>query len=426
MRWVVIVLLAILYGLNTFDKSMIGFTASQMMQEFGLSPVQWGVIGSSFFWVFTVMAIVGGALADRFGTRKLLIAMAIGWTVAQISMSFTTGLTSIILSRMLLGFFEGPFFAVAIRHTHKWTLPEMRSRAVSVVQMGAVVGGFAVAPITVWLIAQYGWRASYAIVGTVTIVWLMVYLLSERGQLANEINKLVPVKDRPKTKWTEVLPLFRHPTFIVLCLTSFVLYWYGAWSAVWLPIYFTEGLQVSTSVMSTSMVIKGVGSAIVALGFAWVVDRLFKKFQSYRKAHAVTVGILVWLAGVLLFSMAIFPSLVWVVLVLLIASAINAFFYNMGSAISTQLAPDKGGFLVGTFVAVGGLGASIGPIINGKLIAMTGADKLLGFNYGLYLFAVLLFLFGICILLFVYPDRKQVHEETTGGMVGDLQQAKTS
>ena len=58
--WLIVTLLFLFMLINFADKAVIGIAAVPIMQELQLSPRQFGLIGSSFFLLFSVSAIITG------------------------------------------------------------------------------------------------------------------------------------------------------------------------------------------------------------------------------------------------------------------------------------------------------------------------------------------------------------------------------
>jgi ACS family D-galactonate transporter-like MFS transporter len=63
--WLIVALLFLFMLINFADKAVIGIAAIPIMQELQLSPRQFGLIGSSFFLLFSVSAIVTGFVVNR-------------------------------------------------------------------------------------------------------------------------------------------------------------------------------------------------------------------------------------------------------------------------------------------------------------------------------------------------------------------------
>ena len=56
----VLALLFLFQTLNFFDKLVFGLSAVPMMKELGISPQQFGLIGSSFFLLFSISGVLVG------------------------------------------------------------------------------------------------------------------------------------------------------------------------------------------------------------------------------------------------------------------------------------------------------------------------------------------------------------------------------
>ena len=69
--WIVIALLFLLTVISNADKAIIGFASVSIIEELGLTSEQWGIVGSVFFLLYSLSAVLGGALADRVGRESL-------------------------------------------------------------------------------------------------------------------------------------------------------------------------------------------------------------------------------------------------------------------------------------------------------------------------------------------------------------------
>src|SRR5215467_6142480 len=74
--WLIVALLFLFMLINFADKAVIGIAAVPIMQELRLSPRQFGLVGSSFFLLFSVSAIVTDFIVNRVQTRWALLTMS--------------------------------------------------------------------------------------------------------------------------------------------------------------------------------------------------------------------------------------------------------------------------------------------------------------------------------------------------------------
>lgn len=83
--WIMIILLFFLTVISNVDKAIIGFASVQIMDELNITPTQWGLVGSVFFWLYSLSAILMGALSDKIGAKRVITIIAIIWAVVQFS-----------------------------------------------------------------------------------------------------------------------------------------------------------------------------------------------------------------------------------------------------------------------------------------------------------------------------------------------------
>ncbi|MDI7047537.1 MFS transporter, partial [Escherichia coli] len=107
-RYVVALLLFVAGAINYMDRAALGVVAPILNKELSLSPSQLGVVFSSFFFGYSIFAFVGGQLADKYGPRRVF-SWAMGtWSILCGLTAAATGFGTLLFSRALFGFGEGP------------------------------------------------------------------------------------------------------------------------------------------------------------------------------------------------------------------------------------------------------------------------------------------------------------------------------
>src|SRR6516164_8632686 len=89
--WLIVALLFLFMLINFVDKAVIGLAAVPIMKELNLSPRQFGLVGSSFFLLFSLSAVVTGFIVDRVQTRWVLLVLSLIWALTQLPMVGTVG-----------------------------------------------------------------------------------------------------------------------------------------------------------------------------------------------------------------------------------------------------------------------------------------------------------------------------------------------
>ena len=113
--------------INFADKTVIGIAAVPIMQELKLSPSEFGLIGSSFYLLFALSAVVTGFVVNRVQTRWVLVAMGLVWALTQFPMTGAAGFGTLVACRIALGAGEGPAARVALHSAYKWFPNELRT-----------------------------------------------------------------------------------------------------------------------------------------------------------------------------------------------------------------------------------------------------------------------------------------------------------
>jgi MFS transporter, ACS family, D-galactonate transporter len=105
--WLIVALLFLFMLVNFADKAVIGIAAVPMMQELRLSPREFGLIGSSFFLLFSVSAIITGFIVNRVQTRWALLVMGLVWALTQFPMLGTVGFATVVACRVASALAKG-------------------------------------------------------------------------------------------------------------------------------------------------------------------------------------------------------------------------------------------------------------------------------------------------------------------------------
>src|SRR6202022_2048672 len=120
-------------------------------------PEQFGLLGSSFFLLFSISAIVVGFIVNRIATRWVLLALAAIWALAQFPMVGTVSFTTLVICRARLGAGEGPTFAVAVHSIYKWFPDEKRTLPTALLSQGTAFGVIIAVPALNWVTVNHSW-----------------------------------------------------------------------------------------------------------------------------------------------------------------------------------------------------------------------------------------------------------------------------
>ena len=152
--WLIVALLFLFMVINFADKAVIGIAAVPMMQELRLSPSQFGLIGSSFYLLFSVSAVVTGFVANRVQTRWVLLVMGLVWAFDPVPDAREGRVRD---CRCLPGRprrRRGAGRSGRAAFAYKWFPNELRTLPTAIVVQGGAVGILMALPLLDWVIVR--------------------------------------------------------------------------------------------------------------------------------------------------------------------------------------------------------------------------------------------------------------------------------
>ena len=144
--------------------------------EFDLSRAATSGVFSAYMVFSCAIAVLGGWVLDRYGPRIITLLMGI---FIGLSLLLTSQVNSVwqlfITYSLLLAVGAGAMFTVSMATAARW-FDKKRGLAVGIAGTGGGLGPAVMAPFASYLIANFGWRMAYIVMGL--IAWLIVIPLS--------------------------------------------------------------------------------------------------------------------------------------------------------------------------------------------------------------------------------------------------------
>ncbi len=407
---IVLFLLCLMYFLTYIDRVNVATAASGFKEDFKLSKTELGLVFSGFGWTYLLFQVMGGWLGDRLGPRKTLFVCGSIWALATALTGLATGLVSLMIFRLALGFGEGATFPTATRVMQSWTPVGRRGFAQGVTHSFARLGNAVTPPIVAALMIWLTWRGAFVILGVASMAWVVIWWLYFRddprdhaGITASDLARLPP-PSAPKTA-AKTVPWRRLIVRIFPVTLTYFCYGWSLWLIInWLPQFFADGYKLDLK-----------KSALYSSGvfFAGVVgDALGGVISDYllHKTGRVTFSRLaVILPGMLGAAGCLIPVVFLRDLVPLTLCLSGGFFFLelvIGPiwSVPMDIAPQYSGTASGLMNTGSALAAIVSPIAFGKIVDVTG-DWHLPF-YG----SVVLLLVGTALAFTMHPDRKFVDD----------------
>src|ERR1700724_1769398 len=171
---VVLAMLCIMYFITYVDRVNIGTAASEIQKELHLSNTQLGLVFSAFAYPYLLFQVIGGWVGDRFGPRRTLFWCGLIWAASTIMTGFVTGIVTLFIARVALGFGEGATFPTATRAMQYWTPASKRGFAQRLTHAFARLGNAITPPLIPALMFWLTWRGSFVLLGVVSLIWGLI------------------------------------------------------------------------------------------------------------------------------------------------------------------------------------------------------------------------------------------------------------
>src|ERR1700674_4103286 len=119
-RWLVLLLISLMYMITYMDRTGISIAAPAMAKEYGLTQTAIGIVFSVFLWAYAIGQIPGGWFADRLGPRLVLLIIVPFWSLMTAMTAIAAGVASLIAIRFVFGLAESGAFPTATRAMQLW------------------------------------------------------------------------------------------------------------------------------------------------------------------------------------------------------------------------------------------------------------------------------------------------------------------
>jgi len=124
-------ILFIINVLNYADRYVLPAVLPKIQADMGLTPLQEGLLGSSFLFVYAIATLPLGVWADR-SIRKNIVALCVGiWSVATILAGFTRNFLQLFSVRSVLGIGEAGYAPASLSLLGDFFSKEKRARILS-------------------------------------------------------------------------------------------------------------------------------------------------------------------------------------------------------------------------------------------------------------------------------------------------------
>jgi ACS family D-galactonate transporter-like MFS transporter len=362
--WSTTLLLVASVIINYIDRGNLSIAGPVITKELHLSPAQFGVLSSGFFWTYASCQLLSGWLVDRYDPNWVLAVGFFLWSAATGVTGLAFGFGSILVLRLMVGIAESTAYPAYSKIFATYFDENHRGIANALIDAGSKIG-----PTLGWLaggylITRFGWRPFFFVLGMGALPWLPCWIKwMPRGPGAAPYHAL----DRPtfrrilsrRAAWATFAGLF--------CANYF---WY--FLLTWLPSYLVQerhfSLQTGAEASSVPLILAATATTTAgALSFRALA----------RGATPTRVRTLCLSAGLGLATIIVAVPLItdprWAIAVLSLASMGYGVYTSSHWATTQTIAgPAAVGRWTGLQNFCGNVSGVVASIVTGAVVQATG------------------------------------------------------
>ena len=348
-----------------FGRMSYSVILPYMKDGLNLNYTQLGTIATGNFIGYLSLAIIGGFLAARFGTRRVIFISLVVIGISLFLTGFANSFFYAFIMRLICGMGNGGSYVPIMALPAAWFAIQKRGLATGIVSAGIGIGLFLsgiMLPPVIKHFGSDGWRYSWYLLGILVFGFAFVcYALlrdhpSEKG--------LSMLGGGEETKTGPKVTLFNAFQEVVkereIWKLGFVYFMYGFSYIIYLTFfvaYLTKEVGIDAVEAGKIYGILGILSIFCGVIYGWISDLLGRRYGTMLAYLTLAVSYLIFAlwkapAGFYL-SAIIFGISAFSVPTIMAASA--------GDAMGARLAPAGLGFITLFF----GIGQALGPAIGG-------------------------------------------------------------
>ncbi|MDT8333201.1 MFS transporter [Roseomonas gilardii] len=372
--------------LDGFDVLAMAFTAPAIAKEWGLKPTELGILFSAGLAGMATGSVLLSPLADRYGRRASVLLCLTLMTIGMLLSAMSQGTTHLLILRFVTGLGIGGVLPGINTLIAEYASRKRRDLCIGLMTMGYAVGATIGGIMAVFLISNFGWHYVFLVGGilsalTAVLVALVMpesidFMLARRppdalGQVNQVLSRLrlpplvelpaVTTDRRHRTEFGTILSGgMRRITFLV-CASFFLAMMTFYFLLNWTPkILFDLGLSMEGGI--SGAVLMNVAGVVGGVLLGWGTNR-------FGLARLTIAYMTLCFVSVVVFG--VLPTSAFALLcgAFAIGFFMNGVIVGLYALVPTVYPPAVRATGAGLALGCGRLGATVGPLLAGLLIA---------------------------------------------------------
>jgi MFS family permease len=286
------------WALDAFDVMLYVFCLKVIMEQWRLNPAVAGFMVSVTLFASSFGGILFGAVADRIGRKKALMATVLVFSICSGLSGLARNLVQLAIARTLLGLgMGGEWASGALLVSETWPAKH-RGKAIGLMQGGWAIGYILAAVCAATILPRFGWRVMFflGIVPALFALWVRSKVDEPEVWIRQKEKEKQTRDPKARTGFLQIFaPDLVRYTVLSTLISTFVMFAY--WGLfTWLPSFLASpvakgGAGLSLVKAPMMMIPMMVGAYFGYVSFGFVADRVGRRpaFAGYLLISAVLV-----------------------------------------------------------------------------------------------------------------------------------------
>jgi MFS family permease len=355
--------------LNFYDRNIAGALTEPMRKEFGLTDTQIGLLGSAFIWIYAVVGVPFGRIADRWSRKKLLVGGLLIWTSLTAFAGLASSYAMLLASRLGVGVGEAVCAPTGTSWLGDLFPPDKRARVLAIFMLGVPIGGALSYFISGPAAQAWGWRTAMVIASLPALILVPALLMLKEPQRGASEQQPVAATHTADGGKNPVMAVLSIPTLWWIIASgvflNFNMYAIGTFMPALLSRVHKLSLAASGTATGITYILGGIGGGLIAGYFG---DRIIRTHPNGRLVIASVVSLIG--APLAYFGVVQPAGNIAITLVCLTTAygTMNTYYGLVYSSIQDIVAPTQRGLTMALyFMAMYLCGASFGPLLTGSI-----------------------------------------------------------
>lgn len=152
------------FSLNILNTSY-SIVMALIKADLALTYTMSGALTSVYFVGYAIGQVPWGTMADRIGSKRVMVASILGIAVSTILFGFAQGFWQAALARLIAGLLGAGVFVPGVRLVSGWFPPEEGGTALGILSIGGSVGLITSSTLSPYIATIIGWRGTIMGIG---------------------------------------------------------------------------------------------------------------------------------------------------------------------------------------------------------------------------------------------------------------------